>query len=145
MSSIIYKVIFKGIKEYDYNELTLTFKDIISEKVLNIPPRFFFGLKELSEHHPNIMFFKNIEDVKKLGNGGPLFKYKDYMVILYKLKSDRKREGFLIGNEKKSGYYLIGIWPFNRKIDENSPKNFLDSLLSLIKKPDDYENTYLIN
>ena len=121
MSSIYYKVIFKGTKSDEENEvdpLSLTFKNLISGKYLTIPPQFIIELKKLTERSHNILSIQNIDDVIHIGNSQiqDLFNY--YFIVLFTMKESDKKLGYLIGNKKKVGDVLIGIWPFNEQPKE---------------------------
>jgi len=145
MSSANYKVIFEGNKEPEKNKLSLTFKSIPSDKPINIPAQFILDIKKLSEKSPNIVNFQNIEEVVKIGKGLSPSSFNYFFALLYTLKSDSKKEGFLMGNIKKLGDTLIGIWPFNTNIAELSYEVIVEKFNNLIKKPHEYSNICLIS
>jgi hypothetical protein len=118
MSTIFYKVIFKGIKGDSSESYSLTFKNIVQDKPINISSQFFSTLKMLSQKQTNVINFQNIREVVKIGTSSTNYDFNYYIVILYTSITDGKKEGFLVGNQKKLGDILIGIWPFNQ---ENTP------------------------
>ncbi|MFW9952856.1 MAG: hypothetical protein ACFFKA_22270 [Candidatus Thorarchaeota archaeon] len=128
MSTIFYKVIFKGIKGDLSESYSLTFKNIIQETPINVPSEFFSSLKLLSQKQPNVITFQNIREVVIIGDLKPNYDFNYYIVILYTSLADGKKEGFLVGNLKKQGDVLIGIWPFNQDITSISSDHFLKKL-----------------
>ena len=144
MSDIIYKVIFKGTESDQEELLTLTFNSIFSEKPFNVSPHYISTIKRLSEKNQNIINFQNIEEVIKIGEGSILYSYNYYIVILYIMKSNMKKEGFLIGNAKKFGDILIGIWPFNENISSLTSEIIVKKFDFLINHPKDFENICII-
>jgi len=128
MSTIFYKVIFKGIKGDLSESYSLTFKNIIQETPINVPSEFFSSLKLLSQKQPNVINFQNIREVVIIGDLKPNYDFNYYIVILYTRLADGKKEGFLVGNLKKQGDVLIGIWPFNQDITSISSEYFLKKL-----------------
>ena len=144
MNSINFKVIFKGSKDAENENLTLTFKKINSPTIMNVPVTVISELKILSEKSQNIVIFQNIEEVIEIGNDSSRELYNYYYVLIYTSKSDSKKEGFLIGNVKKKGDIIIGVWPFNKQIVELSPEEILELFNNLIKKPHEYSNISLI-
>ncbi len=145
MSPAHYKVIFKGSKKEQEKDLSLTFKSIDSEKLLTIPSPIIINLKKLSEKSPNIISYQNIEEVVKIGTGTSLSDFNYYLVILYTYKKDNNKVGFLIGNVKNQGDLLIGIWPFNEQLSEDSLRNFIKNFENLIKNPHDYNDISVIS
>ena len=115
MSTIFYKVIFKGIKGDSSESYSLTFKNIIQEKPIHIPSQFFSSLKTLSQKHTSVINFQNIGEVVKIGTSSANYEFNYYIVVLFTSLADGKKEGFLVGNLKKLGDILIGIWPFNQE------------------------------
>ena len=91
MDSIIYKVIFKAIQQFENKNLTLIFRNLTFEKPLTI-----LNLTDLSDKSENIIFFQNIEEVITLGNINPSFDYNYYKVILFIQKSNGEKKGYLI-------------------------------------------------
>jgi len=144
MSELIYKVIFKGSKDSQEELLTLTFKSIIRERPINIPSQYFLTIKKLSDTNPSVINFQNIEEVLKIGEATLNYVYNYYIVILYAIKLDQKKEGFLIGNVKKLGDILIGIWPFNENISSLASELILKKFDNLISNPKDFENICII-
>jgi len=144
MNSINYKVIFKGSKDIESENLTLTFKKFHSKNNIKVPIKIISELKSLSKKISNIVVFKNIEEVIEIGNNYSRDLYNYYYVIIYIYKFDGKKEGFLIGNKKKMGDVIIGMWPFDKEIMEFSPGEILDLFNNLITKPHEYSNISLI-
>ncbi len=145
MSSINYKVIFKGSKTSEKNKSSLTFQNILLKKPIKVPLKLILELKKMSENNPNIITFQNIEEVLKIRNDSLDFKFHYYFVLLYTFKTDGKKSGFLIGNTKGLGDILIGIWPFNKKFKEKSFfENYVEEFENLIKNPHKYKNITLI-
>ena len=141
MNKIIYKVVcIGGLKNKD-KKMSLTFKKINFDDPLKIPLNFFTDLKKLSESNKNILIFKNIEEVLKLGEK-KLSNIINYYILLFQVKNNK--EGLLIGNTKKEGDIVIGIWPFNKK-DEYSKNQILSVFNNLIEKHTEYDEICLIN
>ncbi|NVM45647.1 MAG: hypothetical protein HWN79_12095 [Candidatus Lokiarchaeota archaeon] len=128
MSTIFYKVIFKGLIGDSSESYSLTFKNIIQEKLIHVPSQFFSSLKLLSQKQTNVINFQNIREVVKIGDSYTNYDFNYYIVVLYTSLSDGKKEGFLVGNLKKLGDILIGIWPFNQEDTSLSSKDFLKQL-----------------
>ncbi|MFX0083898.1 MAG: hypothetical protein ACFE94_19295 [Candidatus Hodarchaeota archaeon] len=145
MDSIIYKVIFKAIQHFEYKNLTLNFKNLTFEEPLTIPSNFILELKNLSEKFEKIIFFQNIEEVIIVGNIKPNIDYNYYRVILFTLKSDGEKQGYLIGNIKDIGDMIIGIWPFNRQVSELTPEIIVENYHDIIKNPGNYSKICLIS
>jgi len=103
-----------------------------------------YKLKNLSEISNHVVVFQNIEEVIEIGDVSPRETYNYYYVLIYTYKSDAKKEGFLIGNLKKKGDIIIGIWPFNKEIVDSPPEDFLKSFNNLIENPHEYSNISLI-
>lgn len=128
MSTIFYKVIFKGIKGDSSESYSLTFKNIVQDKPINISSQFFSTLKMLSQKQTNVINFQNIREVIKIGTSSTNYDFNYYIVILYTNITDGKKEGFLVGNLKKLGDILIGIWPFNQEDTPISSERILKKL-----------------
>ena len=144
MNGNIYKVILKGDQADEAEFLSLTFKNIITEKPIHIPNQFFSNLKKLSETNQSIIHFQNIEEVLSFGEGLPNYKFNYYIILLITYKPNNKREGFLIGNAKKLGDILIGIWPFNNDSDVFSSDFILEKFSEILREPSKFENICLI-
>lgn len=144
MNSINFKVIFNGSVDVENEDFSLTFKKLSSTNKIGVSATFISELKNLSEKSKNIVVFQNIEEVIEIGNASSRELYNYYYVLIYTCKSDAKKEGFLIGNVKKKGDVIIGVWPFNKQIEESSSKEFLDSVSNTIKNPHEYSNICLI-
>ena len=139
MSAPIFKVIFKGTKETDQDNLNLIFKNLISEKI-SFPANIVLELKEISKYNRNVISFQNISEVLEVGKEfTTIFNY--YYILLLTYKKGNKR-GFLIGNEKKKGDILIGTWPFD---EELSNKEIIEIINGLIKNIDHYIQICIIN
>jgi len=143
MSLTVYKVIFKGNNETKEKNLTLTFKSVIYEEPIKIPAKFILGLKKLSEINKNIVFFKNIDEITQFDQDISLISYNYYYILLFQLKNEKT--GFLIGNTKKMGDILIGIWPFNREQTQISTEKIYEKLDNIISKAHEYSKICLIN
>jgi len=128
MSTIFYKVIFKGVKGDSSESYSLTFKNIIQEKPIHIPSQFFSSLKLLSQKQANVVNFQNIGEVVQIGASTSNYDINYYIVVLFTSLADGEKEGFLVGNLKKIGDILIGIWPFNKESASISSKNILKKL-----------------
>jgi hypothetical protein len=128
MSTIFYKVIFNGIKGESSDSYSLTFKNIIQEKPIHIPSQFFSSLRSLSQKQPNVINFQNIREVVKIGVSSAKYDFNYYIVVLFTSLADGEKEGFLVGNLKKLGDILIGIWPFNKESTSLSSELILDKI-----------------
>ncbi|MBA7499348.1 hypothetical protein ES704_02089 [subsurface metagenome] len=143
MSAIFYNVIFKGTKGDKNESHSLTFKSIISDKPINIPSQYFSSLKILSQKRQNVINFQNIREVIKSGDVAINYNFNYYIVILYTSLLDGKKEGFLIGNVKKLGDILIGIWPFNQPNTQLTSDMILEKLDVLISS-ENFKNISVI-
>lgn len=141
----IYKVIFKGVQESENKKLTLSFKDITSDKPIKVTTQFILELKNLSELSQNILYFQNIEEVVVIGTKKSRYSYNYYFIVLYTLKSDGAKVGYLIGNVKKLGDIVVGVWPFNLQTADLSSEKILKNYRDLINKPHEYANICLID
>ncbi len=145
MSSNIYKVFFKGIKDSYENKLSLTFKSRKIDKPISLPSNFFIELKKLSEIRENLIIFKNLEEVIEVGNINSIMSYNHFKVILFTSKYNNEKSGFLMGSHNKLGEILIAAYPFNREVDKISIEKFKEKIHDLIKNPNGYINICLIN
>jgi len=143
MSTIFYKVIFKGIKGDSSESYSLTFKNIVQDKLINISSQFFSSLKRLSQKQANVINFQNIREVVKIGDSNTNYDFNYYIVILYTSITDGKKEGFLVGNLKKLGDILIGIWPFNQETTPISSEHILNKL-DLLATSNKFKNICVI-
>ena len=141
----IYKVIFKGFQEYENKRLILSFRDINSDKPINVPTQFILKLKKLSENSQNIIYFQNIKEVIIIGNKKPNFSYNYYFILLYTVKLDGLKVGYLVGNVKKMGDIVVGVWPLNIETNELSTEKILENFHDLINNPHEYTNICLID
>ena len=142
MSSVVYKVVFKGTESNGVHNFTLTFKEIFINEPIKVSPKQLSTLKRQTTH--NIINFQNIEEVIRIGENIPGLMINYYIVILFISKLDNQKKGFLIGNTKGRGDILLGVWPFTQKLEfSNSDK--IDNILNdLIEKPENYSKICLI-
>ena len=141
MDKIIYKVVCIGGPKKIERKMNLTFKRVDFSVPVKIPSNFFIDLKKLSELNQNILVFKNIEEVLKLGEK-LLSNVVNYYILLFQIKN--KKEGFLIGNSKKEGDIVIGIWPFNKKKEYS--KNQISILFDdMLEKHSEFDKICVIN
>jgi len=145
MSSIIYKVIFKGEHISLENDLSLTFKIEDISKSLKIPANFFLDLKNLSKTTPHIITFKNIEEIVEISHSSISYSFNYYFIVLFSNKAAQEKEGYLFGNLEKVGDILIGIYPFNNQITSLTSEIFIEKINNLLNNPQDYRNICLIN
>ncbi|KKM89397.1 hypothetical protein LCGC14_1249130, partial [marine sediment metagenome] len=102
-------------------------------------------LKHLSEKKKTIINFQNIEEVILLGNPKSNYIFNFYLVILYTLKLKGKQQGYLIGNVKKWGYLLIGVWPFNIELSTITEDDILKNLKDIVNNLTKYSKICLIS
>lgn len=145
MDPMIYKVIFKAIEQFENKNLTLSFKNVSFSNPITIPTRFIDELKRLSEHHNNIVYFQNIEEVITVGEITQSYNYNYFLAILYILKKNGKKRGYLIGNVRNLGDIIIGIWPFDQDDDQLTPERIRENYSNIINKPENYSNVCLIS
>lgn len=144
MSSIIYKVFFKG-KEHDEKKFSLSFKSLISEKSIKIKGSV-SELKKLCNENPNVVFFSNIEEILKYEKSfSSRLDYVNYMIILYTKIKDGAKEGILIGVTKDLEELILGLWPFNTQDAQNSPEEINEKLNNLISNPQNYADICIID
>ena len=142
MISTLYKVIFKGFNDLDRDKLILTFRDIGAENSLPVPSYVLLDLKNVSENNKNILNFRNIDEVIIIGQKLMKRIYNYYYVIL--TIKNNKKEGFLIGNLKKEGDLLIGLWPFDEY--SNITKELIsEKFKKLINKYHEFSEICIIN
>ena len=141
MSTPIYKVIFKGIKEIVEGKLNLIFKGINSNKKIMIPAHLILELKNISKVSQNVISYQNISEVIRVGKESSILSYNYYFVILF-TSMDGNKKGLLIGNEKKSGDMLIGTWPFNEQFSTEKVSDIISNLVENFNK---YKEICLIN
>jgi hypothetical protein len=144
MSLIVYKVIFKGNEESEIKDLTLTFKEISFNEPINVSPKYISMLKKLSQVSQNIINFQNIKEVIRIGENTPGFLINYYIVLLYITKLSGNKKGFLIGNVKKKGDILLGIWPFTQNSEILTSEEIDGIFNDLIAKPQNYSKICLI-
>lgn len=145
MDSIIFKVIFRAQAQFENKNLTLSFKHLAFENPLSIRAKSIIELKKLSETNQHIINFQNIEEVLIIGNPVDDLIYNYYLVILFSLKKDEKKTGYLIGNIKKLGDVIIGVWPFNSQLKDTTGKKILEIYNDIIENPHNYSNICLIS
>lgn len=148
MNSVIFKILLKGTRQ-DENESidskTLSFKSILTEDIIKIPSHYISTLKSMSENFDNIISFQNLEEVITIGELSREYSINYYLVILFSMKSEQKRRGFLIANIKKIGDALIGIWPFSEKTERFDEESINKKFNDFITNHDDYKNLVIIN
>ena len=144
MNSVIYKVIFRAHQQFENKNLTLSFKNLEFEKPVTIPAKFILELKKISEKNNHIINFQNIEEVLIIGNPIVDYPYNYYLIILYTVKSDAKKIGYLIGNVKNLGDIIIGIWPFNIHLKDITDDKILNTFNEIIENPDKFSSICLI-
>jgi hypothetical protein len=141
MSSAIFKVLFEGYEGYENESITLSFKSLILNKYITVPTDILFDLKNLHLKSKNVFAFQNITEVVFIGDIDKKFNY--YIVILIISEKDVK-EGYLIGNIKKIGDVVIGIWPFTIQSEQFSQERIIDKLRYIIDKPDKFKKINII-
>ncbi|MEJ2294787.1 MAG: hypothetical protein P8Y23_08455 [Candidatus Lokiarchaeota archaeon] len=148
MSTVIFKVVLKGNKQ-DESEIdgsmTLSFKSTLSKEIIKIPSHFISSLKSMSEHYTNVISFQNLEEVITVGDLSMDYSINYYLVILFLMKSEEKRNGFLIANIKKIGDALIGIWPFTKETTILTEDYIKQKFNDFINNHDNYKNLVIIN
>ena len=145
MDFIIYKVLFRALEQYENRNLSLSFKNIIIKKPIIVPAEFPLELKKLSEDNDDILSFQNIEEVIIIGKPKKDYPCKYYLVILCTLKSSGEKIGYLIGNVKKLGNVIFGIWPFNRKSTDLLEEKILEDFYDIMKNSHKYSNICIIS
>jgi len=144
MDLVIFKVVFRAFEQFEKKNLSLSFKNIDSKKPIEISSELISNLRNLSETNQHIINFQNIEEVILIGNPNVNYIFNYYLVILFTFKSSGEKFGYLIGNVKKLGDLLIGIWPFNMKNTTDSHENIEERLDDIIKNPPNYDKICLI-
>lgn len=144
MNSVIYKVIFRALEQFENRNLTLSFKNLEFSTPISLPNKF-REFREISVNTDHVMSFQNIEEVLIIGNPSVEYSYNYFLVILYTFKADGKKNGFLIGNVKNLGDVIIGIWPFNKELNNITEENVLNSLKDIIENPDKFSSICLIS
>ncbi|KKM92149.1 hypothetical protein LCGC14_1221290 [marine sediment metagenome] len=145
MDFVIFKVIFSAFEQFQNKNLSLSFKNLVFKKPIKLPAKFISELKNLSETNNDIIYFQNIEEVILIGNLKSNYSYNHYYVILYTLKSSGEKKGYLIGNVKKFGDILIGVWPFNKQLAYKSIENIIENYDDIIKKTHQYTKICVIS
>ncbi|MFX1389698.1 MAG: hypothetical protein ACFE9Z_06510 [Promethearchaeota archaeon] len=145
MSSIIYKVIFKAIEQFENKNLTLSFRRLKLDRPIQIPRNCISKLKNISEQNNQIINFQNIEEVLVIGNPGNEYSYNYFLVLLYTEKNSGPRTGYLIGNTKSLGDIIIGIWPFNLQINDLTLEKVLEDFSDVTDNPEKYSSICLIS
>ena len=143
MDSIIYKVIFKAIEQFENKNLTLSFKDLGAKNPITVPAKFILELKNLSEKKGKVVYFHNIEEVIIVGNVKTRYNFNYYLVILF--ISNGEKQGYLIGNVKKLGDIIIGVWPFNQQLSKMTPETIHKNYSNIIKNTDSFSKICLIS
>lgn len=143
MDSIIYKVIFKAIEQFENKNLTLSFKDLGAKNPITVPAKFILELKNLSEKKGKVVYFQNIEEVIIVGNVKTSYNFNYYLVLLF--ISNGEKQGYLIGNVKKLGDIIIGVWPFNQQLSKMTPETIHKNYSNIIKNTDSFSKICLIS
>ncbi len=138
---MVYKVIFKGSNKIEKEKLSLTFKEVELDSGLRISIDYLNKLRQKKD--AKIITFQNIEAVIKFGKNSTQPNYNYYNVILFSLKA--KKQGILIGNSKKKGDILVGIWPFNKEFDIESIKYLNELFNDLLVNPIKFQEICIIN
>ncbi|MHA2186555.1 MAG: hypothetical protein ACXAAI_16315, partial [Promethearchaeota archaeon] len=99
----------------------------------------------LNEAENEIIYFTNIEEVIIVGNVDHNYTYNYYLVLLFTLKNNGERRGYLIGNVKSLGDLIIGIWPFNLPSSQSNSENVLENFDDIINNPRNYTKICLIS
>ncbi|MFX0144695.1 MAG: hypothetical protein ACFE9C_11500 [Candidatus Hodarchaeota archaeon] len=144
MNSVIYKVIFRAIEQFENKNLTLSFRNIEFEKPIS-PPANFSKVKKTSEKSHQIINFQNIEEVIIIGNPSVDYSYNYFQVILCVSKFDGKKAGYLIGNVKNLGDIIIGVWPFNIPLKDLTRNKIIDSINDITENPDKFSSICFIS
>jgi len=145
MDLVTFKVIFRAFEQFEQKNLTLSFLNIISEKRIEIPSNLLLNIKRLSEKSNDVINFQNIGEVILLGSSKANYIFNYYFVILYTLKLEEKKRGYLIGNVKKLGDLLIGVWPFNIEPNTITEDNILENLNDIVNNLTNYTKICLIS
>ncbi|MFO8019490.1 MAG: hypothetical protein R6U96_12745 [Promethearchaeia archaeon] len=143
MESIIYKVIFKKKDHNDEQPIDLRFKKVNAEKELKIPSKIIYKLRELTEIKENFVYIQNIKRILNIKSGSLLKNYKQFLVILFISKEEEKK-GFLLGGNKEGTFKLLGVWPFNAEIKEQSRETYHKILTDIQKNPHLYSKICII-
>ena len=145
MNSFIYKVIFRAHEKFENKNLTLSFINVDFEKPVSIPAKFILELKKISEKNNQVINFQNIEEVLIIGNPTFEYSFNYYLVILYTIKPDGRKVGYLIGNAKNLGDIIIGVWPFNIYSKDITEEKVLETYHDIIENPNKYSSICLIS
>ncbi len=148
MSEIVFKVILRGNERdesYQYGSMILSFKNILNDNLIKIPSHYLSSIKTMSEKFDHIISFQNLEEVITIGDFSKEYTINYYIVILYSMKSEEKKKGYLIANIKKIGDVLIGIWPFTEEIGTINQENIHEKFNDFIKNNEKYRNLVIIN
>jgi hypothetical protein len=148
MNSVIFKVVLKGngnSEESSNKLLTLTFKNVLDKDIIRVPSHYISSLKSMSENRSNIISFQNLEEVITIGDFSKEYSLNYFIVVLFVLKTEEKKKGFLIANIKKIGDVLIGIWPFNEDIKDLDEDKIDEKFKDFIKNHDKYSSILIIN
>ena len=144
MNPVIYKVIFRALERFESRNLTLSFKNLEFSTPVSLPNKF-REFRDISVNSDHVMSFQNIEEVLIIGNPSVEYSYNYFLVILYTSKADGEKNGFLIGNVKNLGDVIIGVWPFNKELNNITEENVLNSLKDVIENPDKFSSICLIS
>ena len=138
---MVYKVIFKGSNKIEKEKLSLTFKELSSDSIIKLPADYLNKLKKINNQ--KIIHIKNIDAVLRFGIDSSLPNYTFYHVILFSFKE--RKQGILVGNLKKEGDVLIGIWPFRPDLNQESEKDLINTYEDLVNNPKIFQEICIIN
>ncbi|MBY8981704.1 MAG: hypothetical protein KGD57_02035 [Candidatus Lokiarchaeota archaeon] len=138
---MVYKVIFKGSNKIEKEKLSLTFKELSSDSIIKLPADYLNKLKKINNQ--KIIHFQNIDAVLRFGIDSSLPNYTFYHVILFSFKE--RKQGILVGNLKKEGDVLIGIWPFRPDLNQESEKDLINTYEDLVNNPKIFQEICIIN
>ncbi len=111
----VYSVNFNGIEQDKKKNLKLTFVSAREPYSSKIFTHFLENLKKKSEINQKVHHVKNIDYVKPVEGVQLNLNFHSFIVLLFQMKSNQERLGFLFGQNKENEIFLIGSWPFNHK------------------------------
>ena len=140
----VYVVHFKGFEYEDKSKLKLTF--VSTEKKISGKnySDFLENLKGVSSKVKNVHIVRNIDSVKIVESLQLNYKIQSYVVLLFCSKEYGKKIGFLFGEDKKLGSFILGIWPYN-VLNNYTDKEIESFLLKIIKNPELFDDIMVIH
>jgi len=144
MNSVIFKVIFRALEQFENKNLTLSFRNLEFEKPISVPAKF-SEFKKVNEKISNLINFQNIEEVLIIGKPLVDYSHNYYLVLLCTFKEDGKKIGYLISNVKNLGDIIIGVWPFNLQLKNLTRLKILESFNDFLENPDKFSSICLIS